>query len=250
MATETESGLQTHQSGDFTSDHAIQMTQAGDQTIYSSRFNEHYHSKYGAVQESAHIFIQAGYRACLSSPSFDDTTCRILEVGFGTGLNAFLTLLDVPDGHRVDYVGLEKYPLDSRIVEQLTYPSLFPEFSQSQVLFEQLHGCSWGKRFALSESFSLYKLEGDLCRLDTALEGLGPFHCIYFDAFSPETQPELWTLAVFQRLQPLLMAGGRLVTYCAKGVVKRTLAQAGFQVSTLPGPYGKREMVVAHKTEG
>jgi len=217
------------------------ITKDGSPTVSIPELNVTYHSIYGAVQESQHIFIKAGL---LDAGLFNYTGIhQILEIGLGTGLNALLTLIEA-DKHknRIYYTALEPYPLDEIIIPQLCYCKQVnkPEYIP---LFEKMHTGMWEEMFELSVYFRLRKRN---CRLaDFFTEDL--FDIIYFDAFAPKAQPELWTKEVFEKMYGLLKPGGILVTYCSKGEVRRNLIAAGFRVEKLPGPPGKREMIRAYR---
>ena len=238
----------------------IEKTDDGSATLFVPELNEHYHSTKGARTESQHIFIDMGLKA---SPA---ATPRVLEIGFGTGLNAWLTLEEAERSRRnIHYIGLELYPLDWQTVEQLGYISSDEQLTihrkqtttdeqftpneekqQSAIeLFKQLHTSPWGKDVQLTPHFTLQKVETDVnkWRVENS-----PFNLVYFDAFAPEKQPEMWSQELFNRLYVLLDRDGILTTYCAKGVVRRMLQTAGFTVERLPGPPGgKREILRARK---
>lgn len=219
---------------------ALLTTDDGSHTLFSERYGVSYHSRYGAVTESAHVFIDAGlrYKAAVQRE------IAVLEVGFGTGLNAFMTWLEA--GRRnlsVRYTGLEAYPVTAEEARQFNYPDLLnaPERATD---FWQLHDADWDTPHALSEHFQFEKRLG---RLETVALPEAAFDLVYFDAFAPQAQPELWTEDVFARLYRALRPEGALVTYCAQGEFKRTLKKAGFTVERLQGPPGKREMTRALK---
>ena len=240
----------------------IERTDDGSATLFVPELNEHYHSTKGARTESQHIFIDMGLKA---SPA---ATPRVLEIGFGTGLNAWLTLEEAERNRRnIHYTGLELYPLDWQTVEQLGYISsdeqltihrkqtatdeqFTPNDEEQQPaieLFKQLHTSPWEKDVQLTPHFTLRKIEMDVnkWRVENS-----PFNLVYFDAFAPEKQPEMWSQELFNRLYVLLDKDGILTTYCAKGVVRRMLQTAGFTVERLPGPPGgKREILRARKQE-
>lgn len=237
----------------------IEKTEDGSATLFVPELNEHYHSTKGARTESQHIFIDMGLKASpVASP-------RILEIGFGTGLNAWLTLEEAERSRRnVHYTGVELYPLDWQTVEQLGYISSEEQIminggksttegkqQFATVLFEQLHTSPWGEDVQLTPHFTLLKIKADVNKLSTKDDKCiidGRPDIIYFDAFAPEKQPEMWTQELFDRLYVLLSAEGILTTYCAKGVVRRMLQAAGFIVERLPGPPGgKREILRARK---
>lgn len=218
------------------SDPEIKVTADGSHTLYVPSLDEHYHSHFGAITESKHIFVDAGL-ASLPNPDIS-----ILEVGFGTGLNALLTALYAGE-HKVNvtYSSLEKYPLDAEVVKQLNYGSLIG--SHSAELFESIHSAPWGAPVAITEWFTLNKILSDL----TADDPEGLFDLVYFDAFGPDKQPEMWTEEVMRRIAAVTSTGSVLVTYSAKGNLKRMLRSLGFEVTLLPGPPGKRVMTRAVK---
>lgn len=215
-------------------DRELQITADGSHTLFVPALNEHYHSVNGAVQESLHIFIGAGLR------SVEKQKVRILEIGFGTGLNAFLTLKEqMAEGTPVDieYYSVELYPLSSDIVEALNYGErIWPE---RRDLFMKLHTAEWNASVAITDHFLLYKIEGDSnrCELPDGID------LIYFDAFAPDKQPEMWSSGIFARLYALASKGAVIVTYCAKGEVRRRMQAAGFNMQRLPGPPGKRHIL-------
>lgn len=214
---------------------SIRKTGDGSTTLYHEILNETYHSVHGAVTESQHVFIRNGIEyAC---GKFRDQVLNILEVGFGTGLNAALTCsFSVSQKIPVSYFTIEKFPLPPQIHKQLEFPGL------DLSVLQNLHALPWNEVIKLYPCFDFEKREADV------LEQNFPeahFHVIYFDAFAPGKQPELWTPELFKKLFTSLTPGGVLVTYCAKGQFKRDLKQAGFLVESLPGPPGKREMVRA-----
>ncbi len=209
-------------------------TQDGSHSILSHQYGVSYHSKYGAITESKHVFIEAG----LYPQIIQNERAKVLEIGFGTGLNAFLTYLEAEKRKAaIYYEGIEAFPLSADQYEQLNYPELLdvPELKEK---FLSLHRCSWGEPVQLSEHFSFQKRK---MRTED-LEIQDAFDVIYFDAFAPSAQPELWEKEVLEKMFKALRKGGFLVTYCAKGVVKRRLKDIGFEVESLPGPPGKREM--------
>jgi tRNA U34 5-methylaminomethyl-2-thiouridine-forming methyltransferase MnmC len=216
----------------------ITSTKDGSFTLYSSQFNEHYHSIHGALQESKHIFIQNGLMKCA------ETEVKILEIGFGTGLNAWLSLTESEQsGHSLFYTGIEPYPVSFALAEN--YIRSFGTLSKKQTDdFLSLHRANWEEKTSISPHFVLQKIN---CKLENFHCKNASFNIIYYDAFSPTTQAELWELNCFQKMYHLLKPGGFLVTYCAKGQVKRKLKFCGFTVKALPGPPGKREMTIALK---
>ena len=221
-------------------DPRILITDDGSQTVFDSSINERYHSTFGAVTESLHVFIESGLR----SFSHFDNPFRILEVGFGTGLNALLTLIETDrQGIMVHYDALEPFPLEEKIYSSLRYPEYLerPDLCDE---FLKMHRAVPDNQVLITKSYSFTKISRELQDLNCT----GSFyHLVYFDAFSPEVQPELWCAEHFQKLYDSLKDGGILVTYCSKGDVKRSLAKAGFHVERLPGPPGKRHMLRARK---
>ena len=209
----------------------IEKTDDGSTTLFVPELNEHYHSTKGARTESQHIFINMGLKASTA------TTPHILEIGFGTGLNAWLTLEEAEkSGRNVYYTGLELYPLEWQLVEQLGYISANEQLMTgdnqcpAHELFKQLHTSPWEEDVPITPHFTLRKVQKDFNKL--------------------EKQPEMWSQELFNRLYVLLNNGGILTTYCAKGVVRRMLQAAGFIVERLPGPPGgKREILRARKQE-
>jgi tRNA U34 5-methylaminomethyl-2-thiouridine-forming methyltransferase MnmC len=195
-----------------------------------------YHSTYGALQESRHIFIREGWKAMERV-----TPVNVFELGLGTGLNALLTLIEAKQaGCQVMYEAVEAYPLEDAYIGKLDYCTLLGR-PDMKAYFEQMHTCDWEKPVQVTPNFILYKSrdvwpDHVLCQ---------PAELVYYDAFDPVVQPELWTADVFERLAGQLEPGALLVTYCCKGTVRRALQSAGFRVEKRPGPPGKREMVRA-----
>lgn len=216
----------------------LEQTADGSYTLYVPELDEHYHSVKGALTESQHIFINMGLK---HSPV---TEPRILEIGLGTGLNCFLTLLAAEETRRkIHYTGIERFPLDEEVIRQLDYPTMVGKGHAEEYL--SIHQAPWEEDTNLSSWFTLRKLEGDFTHY-TFEKG---YDIIYFDAFAPEKQPEMWEQSLFNCLYDKLNEGGILTTYCAKGVVRRMLQSAGFTVERLPGPPGgKREILRATKS--
>jgi tRNA U34 5-methylaminomethyl-2-thiouridine-forming methyltransferase MnmC len=212
------------------------ITNDGSHTVYLGDLDEHYHSKFGAVTESRHVFIEAGLK------TVPRKNLRIFEMGFGTGLNAFLTLLDIHyTGQRVHYTAIEKHPLDAEIIDQLNYPSA--KESKQREYLNLLHAATWNEDNKISRNFTIHKIEADM--LDASIPG--PFDLVYFDAFAPDKQPELWTTVVFSKIYHQMRSDSILVTYSSRGQVRRDLEAAGFRVEKLAGPPGKRDMTRAWK---
>jgi tRNA U34 5-methylaminomethyl-2-thiouridine-forming methyltransferase MnmC len=218
-------------------DLGVIKTLDGSHTLYLKDKDETYHSRHGAIQESRHVFIEAGLKPLVETGSKE---IQILEVGFGTGLNALLTYLEAEKNEiSIQYTSLEAFPVSSEIVSQLNYGDAL----NAKAVFQKLHALSWNENHRVSEFFSLQKNQ-------IKLEEFGSdkkFGLIYFDAFAPRVQPELWTEEVFRKIYKLTASDGVLVTYCSKGDVRRAMIAAGFQVEKLPGPPGKREMLRAVK---
>lgn len=223
----------------------LEHTEDGSMTIYVPALNEHYHSVHGAIQEARHIFIQAGIGFFLDSHSDRNTTrypLHILEAGFGTGLNAYLTLIYATEMQiPICYHSIEKYPLTTEEITALNYPSQLPLAYEQ--LFYALHAAAWETEQCLTPYFTFCKHRQDFRTISFPPQ----FHIVFFDAFNPEVQPHLWTAEVFARFYQALAAEGILVTYCVKGTVKQALRSVGFSVKRLPGPPGKREMLRASR---
>lgn len=215
---------------------SIVATEDGSSTLVSSIFNERYHSIYGATTESQVVFINAGLVDAVDRTS----SVKILEMGFGTGLNALMSW-NYADDHKVDveYTGYEKFPITSEIASELEYGSLF----KSKEDYLNLHDCSADQFHKFSTHFTFRKRLTDIDELSDQ----DYYDVIYFDAFAPAAQEELWSVELFEKMYNSLQNQGVLVTYCAKGQVKRNLRAAGFEVTGLPGPPGKREMTKATK---
>lgn len=212
------------------------ITSDGSHTIYIPEMNEHYHSVHGAIQESDHIFINSGLR------TVSGNKISILEIGFGTGLNALLTLLELKDTDKIiSYTSIEKYPLTSIITGKLNYGKIIGD--DAVKVFNELHSCPWNKFVQITRNFSLRKVSGDL----TLMVPEGQYNLVYFDAFGPDKQPEMWSKEIFSAISAVTQPEGVLVTYSAKGEVKRNLRANGFKVKLLPGPPGKRQMIRAIK---
>ena len=217
----------------------LYTTEDGSPTLYAPTFGEHYHSMHGAVQESEHIYLGLALRERMSSWQEGDAPLRLFEVGFGTGLNALLSWREAEERHiPLQYYSIEKFPITPEVYEALHYEGLGEESEVKDQLL-RLHTAPWDEAVELSPFFTLYKLRGDLttCTFPERLS------VIYYDAFSPESQPELWAEELFQRLGKASCSGAILSTYCAKGEVRRRLQRSGFLVERLPGPPGKREVL-------
>lgn len=209
----------------------------GSHSLFVPALDEQYHSRHGALQESRHVFLQMGWTPVVAELDAE-TPVRVLEIGLGTGLNALLTLQAAD--REVWYTGVEAYPLTGEEVAGLNYPAL-TGVAEAPAQFAALHAAPWGVWTEVREQFFLHKMQAQI--EDFELES--PVHLIYFDAFAPNKQPTLWTEDIFARMYNMLLPGGRLTTYCAKGDVRRAMLAAGLFVQKCPGPPGKREMLVA-----
>lgn len=217
----------------------IIQTSDGSTTIHLPDWDESYHSKHGAIQEAFHVFIKNGFSLFASPP--EGRPVAVLEIGFGTGLNAFITLLEAQKNKQpIDYVGVEAYPISPEEISSMNYAeALGAENDQ----FVKLHQAEWETKNELSDYFSLTKRR----QFFHGIEDVAQFDLIYFDAFGYRVQPELWSLEIFQKMYAALKPGGILVTYAARGVIRRNMMEAGFSVEKLAGPPGKREMFRATK---
>lgn len=213
------------------------VTEDGSHSIKVPHLNVTYHSKHGAIRESVHVFIDSGLKY------LNKKEISVLEVGFGTGLNALLTLIEAEKNDlQIIFDVVELYPLDSVCVSSLNYLSILkePQLAES---FAHMHACEWDVAAKISGQFELKKIRGDI----RYVELTGNYDLVYFDAFDPVAQPELWTVDVFRKIFNVAKQGCVLVTYCSKGIVRRAMTEAGFSVSKVAGPKGKREIVRAVK---
>lgn len=217
----------------------VEVTNDGSCTVKSERFHENYHSKWGAVQESQHVFIKNGLE------KIEKPTVKILEMGFGTGLNALLSLIFASQNkQKIEYTTLELFPIKEDILEQLNYTN-FLKKTEFENDFQDLHRLEWEITHKISSFFTFKKFNENL--VNYQFSDIDQFDLIFYDAFSPEKQAELWTPEIFKKIYDSTEKNGRLVTYCAKGIVKRALKSVGFTVKAVTGPPGKREMIVAEK---
>ncbi|NLE32871.1 MAG: tRNA (5-methylaminomethyl-2-thiouridine)(34)-methyltransferase MnmD [Bacteroidales bacterium] len=217
-------------------------TADGSDTLYSARLGEAYHSLNGSLTESRHVFLEAGLHALHRKD-----VC-VFEVGLGTGLNALLTWqAAVAENLTITYHSIEAFPLDTALTSTLRFPLAAPNLPANALA--RLHAAPWDQPSALDSAFTLFKHQGDVLKFPFADYAPG-YDLVYFDAFAPDIQPELWEEALFRRLYDVMHAGGILVTYCAKGEVRRRLQRAGFITERLPGPPGKREMLRARRQNG
>jgi tRNA U34 5-methylaminomethyl-2-thiouridine-forming methyltransferase MnmC len=222
----------------------ILITSDGSTTIHLPDWNEQYHSKHGAIQEAYHVFIRAGFdkvkeQFTLSSQN----NLEILEIGFGTGLNAYITFLESKKNtFSIDYVGVEGYPITDEEISKLNYVTEL-NANDTQIIFDGMHKVSWEEKHQISDKFSLLKRK----QFFEDIKDKNNFDLIYFDAFGATNQPELWTELIFKKMYEALKENGILVTYSAKGSVRRAMLAVGFTVERLAGPPGKREMLRATK---
>lgn len=216
----------------------IIITADGSHSLFIPSMDENYHSVHGAIGESMHVFINAGLKKCKQQH------IRILEVGFGTGLNALLTLIETLGSNiSIHYTGIEKYPLIKEEYSDLNYPDILGKEKKDSFL--KMHGCEWEKDIEIRENFILRKIKADLTHYEFNEESL--FDLVYFDAFAPNKQPDLWNTDIYRKIYNNCSDEAILVTYCAKGIVRRELVSAGFSAERLPGPPGKFEMLRAIK---
>ena len=211
----------------------ITKTSDGSHTFFVPELNEHFHSIHGAIKEAYHVFIKNGLAKMTKK------NISILEIGFGTGLNALITFYEAQKMNLViDYTGIEAFPINLEEFESLNYIDLISEKSVA-VIYKQLFEAEWGKKNRIQEHFSLSKINQTF----ENIKDENKYDLIYFDAFGPRVQPELWTETIFEKMHHALKLDGVLVTYSAKGSVRRALNSVGFLVEKLPGPPGKREML-------
>ncbi|CAH8281640.1 tRNA U34 5-methylaminomethyl-2-thiouridine-forming methyltransferase MnmC [Mariniflexile fucanivorans] len=234
----------------------VVITGDGSSTIHLPEWDEQYHSKHGAIQEAYHVFVKHGlHHFCEKTNSCSNVTpstgkvkevkeqIAILEIGFGTGLNAFITLLESEKlGIEINYTGVEGYPVVSNEILQLNYPKQL-KAEEKESLFKRMHDFSWDEKHSVLNTFSLTKQK----KFFSEITDKNLYNLIYFDAFGARVQPELWTETIFLKMYDALKQNGVLVTYAAKGSVRRAMQTVGFMVEKLPGPPGKREMLRATK---
>lgn len=220
----------------------LSKTDDGSHTLYNVDLDESYHSKFGAITESTHVYIKNGLHLCCPVDlGKKSRTLNILEIGFGTGLNALLTLLEAEfQNIHVHYTAIEAHPLSEKIFRELNYTQVLQR-EDLQAAFLSLHTCSASQELDLSPRFKFIKY------LTQAQDFYATQHfdVIYFDAFAPNKQPEMWSQNLLQKMHDLLNERGILVTYCAQGQFRRALKAIGFGVESKPGPLGKREITVA-----
>lgn len=216
----------------------IITTADGSHTLFVPEMNEHFHSVHGAIQESMHVFIRNGLEQCAG------LEITVFEVGFGTGLNALLSLVHMGN-RQIRYYSIERHPLNEAEYHNLNLArQLSPDL---EPYFVAMHRAPWNQCAEIKPGFTLCKIEDDFPDFSTA--GLPLFDLIYFDAFAPDKQAEMWDEAIFAKLSAHTSPGGVFVTYCAKGEVRRRLIRSGFNMKRIPGPPGKKEMLFGQKIE-
>lgn len=215
----------------------IIITNDGSTTIHIPDWNENYHSTHGAIQEAKHVFIKNGLDLLQNQKSIS-----LLEIGFGTGLNAFITFLETLDKEKVNYVGVEAYPISSEEIAQMNYVTEL-QATQYQVVFDKMHSCDWESQQHITEKFILTKRRQFFQDIDDKEQ----YDLIYFDAFGFPLQPELWSEVIFKKMFDALLPNGILVTYACRSSIKNAMLSVGFSIEKLPGAPGKREMLRAIK---
>ena len=215
----------------------IIITNDGSTTIRIPEWDENYHSTHGAIQEAKHVFIKNGLDLFQNQDAIS-----ILEIGFGTGLNAFITFLETINKEKVNYVGVEAYPISEEEIAQMNYVSEL-EAEKYQEVFDKMHSCDWENQQTITEIFLLTKRK----QFFQDIEDKNQFDLIYFDAFGFPLQPELWSEVIFKKMYEALLPNGVLVTYACRTPIRKAMLTAGFSVEKLPGAPGKREMLRATK---
>lgn len=215
------------------------LTNDGSHSIEIPEVNLTYHSIHGAIQESKYVFIREGLLHFINRTP--KNTISIFEVGLGTGLNALLTAMEIEgDGRKVYYEAVELFPLEIDLAQSLNYCEHLGHH-EMKPMFDQIHTCEWETEIPISPGFVLKKIKKNLVNFEVS----ATFDLVYFDAFAPNEQPELWTSDIFDKMFSLLSPGGILVTYCSKGSVQRSMRSSGFKIEKIAGPPGKREMIRA-----
>ncbi len=215
----------------------IQITADGSTSIFIPELNEGYHSKHGAIQEAYHVFIKNGLETIKTNQ------IHILEIGFGTGLNAFITYLEaLKNNQKINYVGVEAYPVTAEQIQQMNYVQQLNAM-QHHAVYTQMHTQNWELKHPISEYFELTKRN----QLFQDITDQNTYNLIYFDAFGFTAQPELWTEEIFKTMHNALQKDGILVTYACRTSIKKAMQSAGFAIEKLPGAPGKREMLRATK---
>lgn len=219
----------------------IIITGDGSSTIHIPEWNEQYHSKHGALQEAKHVFIDMGLIPLSEREALQEIS--ILEIGFGTGLNALVTWEEARNRNKtINYTGVEAYPVAQEEVDKLNFNEIIKN-PEAIEFFENIHRSEWGREVEVSKNFKLLKQQ----KLFQEIDDKNMYDLIYFDAFGARVQPELWSVDIFMKMYEALRSNGVLVTYAAKGSVRRAMLEVGLLVERLPGPPGKREMLRATK---
>ncbi len=218
----------------------IIVTSDGSHSISIEDWSETYHSIHGAIQESKHVYIQNGLHKLTNL-----SNVRVLEFGFGTGLNALLTMQEVMQHNQtLEYHTIEAFPLQKEEYELLDYSNNLKEFDVANILFKKSHHCNWGSLISLSDTIQLHKINA---RFEEVILLENYFDLVYFDVFGYQFQPDLWSEAIFKKAFDSLKKGGILVTYACRSIIRRNMKAVGFEVDRVPGPPGKREMIIAYK---
>ncbi len=217
------------------------LTADGSHSVRDKQTGATYHSVHGAIRESEHVYVNALRHLAQTQPSVS-----ILEMGFGTGLNALLSCLAVEGRDvQVHYTTIERFPLEAAIIHTLNYCTMLGR-PERQALFQQLHACDWGSDQTIARDFTIHKIAAGIEDASTAGVAVD---IVYYDAFAPEVQAELWSRAIFEKISACMKKGGMLTTYCSKSVVRRAMQAAGLRVEKRPGPPGKREIVYAFRDQ-
>jgi|TARA_B110000879_G_scaffold78369_1_gene109097 tRNA U34 5-methylaminomethyl-2-thiouridine-forming methyltransferase MnmC len=221
----------------------ILITGDGSTSFFHPELDETYHSRHGAIQEAVHVFIKTGLEHSIQQNNLKQIS--IFEMGFGTGLNCLLTdLWSLENSFTINYTGIENTVLSDEQIDSCNYVEILNDKNAAEI-FNKIHTSQWNEGATISADFKLTKIESDIEEFKSSKK----FDLIYFDAFGPRVQPFLWEITVLKKMYELLNYGGFFVTYCAKGSVRRTLIELGFEVERLPGPPGKREMLRARKVD-
>ena len=215
----------------------IILTKDGSTSIFLPELNETYHSKFGAIQEAKHVFIKNGLSL------LNNESVSVLEIGFGTGLNAFITFLEANKiNQNINYVGIEAFPVELEIIDKLNYVSEL-QAAEHEAVFKKIHQSNWEIENQITSTFKLTKRNQKF----QDISDKNQYNLIYFDAFGFDVQPELWNEEIFQKMYESLLPKGILVTYACRTSIKKAMLEAGFRVEKLPGAPGKREMLRAFK---
>lgn len=217
------------------------ITKDGSSSLYSPYFNEIYHSRNGAIEEAKYVYIdKALYDFIQKNNSLKQI--KLFEIGFGTGLNAWLAAIFALENNiTINYTGIEKYPLNHSLLCELNFATFFPEY---KAYLTTIQNAAWNQSKAIHSYFICHKLNADIFEYSPEIE---QYSVIFFDAFAPTHQPEIWSKSIFEKIYQMMHKNGILTTYCAKSTVRNTMIAVGFNIEKLPGPPGKREMLRATK---